>query len=328
MDKIRFSEGEVIFREGDFGKAMYEIYSGKVRIVSGYDTEDMMDLTELKRGAIFGEMAIIDIYPRSTTAIAKTDVCLIEVPDSKLSEYFNEKPERIMAIMKNLSGRIRALTKDYMEVCETINEAADDGVELMHTEGLLTKLRKFAGIYTKNEKALMRYEERKKGRPDNEVQGFVSFFKKGDIIFKEGDDSLCMYEICRGSVGIYANYGKPDQKLITKLPCEKFFGEMGMIDNEPRSATAVALEDVSLGFIYPDKLAELFNERPAKVMMILQHLTDRLRRLTLDYIRACKTSLEILKAEETGGELEPEASGWVKFFCEVGKYGRYYTITK
>jgi CRP-like cAMP-binding protein len=120
MDKIRFSEGEVIFREGDFGKAMYEIYSGKVRVVSGYDTEDMMDLTELKRGAIFGEMAIIDIYPRSTTAIAKTDVCLIEVPDSKLSEYFNEKPgyheeplRKNQSPYKGLHGGLR----DYQRSC-------------------------------------------------------------------------------------------------------------------------------------------------------------------------------------------------------------------
>ncbi len=328
MNKIRFSKDEVIFREGDIGKAMYEVCSGTVRIVSGYETEDAIDLTELEKGAIFGEMAIIDIYPRSTSAIAKTDVELIEIREEKLQDYFNAKPEKILAIMKNLSGRIRALTDDYMEVCHTITESTDDGVELMKSEGILTKLRKFAGIYTRSEKALMRYEDRKARHADEGLSGVVTFFKKGDIIFKEGDESKCMYDLRRGSVGIYVNYGTKDQKLISKLSDEGFFGEMGMIDGVPRSATAVALEDVSLEFIYPEKLAELFKVKPAKVMMILQHLTDRLRKLTIDYIRACKTALDILKAEESGDGLEPEASGWVKFFCEVGKYGRYYSISR
>ena len=44
--------------------------------------------------------------------------------------------------------------------------------------------------------------------------GNVKLLKKGEMIFKEGDLELCMYNICRGSVGIYANYGKEDEKLL------------------------------------------------------------------------------------------------------------------
>ena len=97
-----------------------------------------------------------------------------------------------------------------------------------------------------------------------------------------------------------------------------------MIDNEPRSATAVALEDTSLIPIYMDNLADLFKTNPAKVMMILQHMTERLRKLTQDYVKACKTAHAIVEAEASGEELEPEASELVKFFCEVGKFTRLY----
>ena len=70
----------------------------------------------------------------------------------------------------------------------------------------------------------------------------IQTYKKGQVIFKEGDKAECMYDIRWGSVGIYANYGTKEEKLLTKLSTEEFFGEMGLIDDQPRSATAVALE--------------------------------------------------------------------------------------
>ncbi len=319
MDKIRFNEGEVIFKEGEFGKVMYEVYSGTVEIISEFGTEDAKNLTELKKGGIFGEMAIIDISPRSTTAVAKTDVQLLEIPESKLGEYFKKNPDKILAIMKNISGRIRALTTDYAEVCEALNDAGKK-----KTEGLFSRLRKFAGIYSKNEKALKRYEERK-AKHIEPLAGILDFYKAGDIIFKEGEEGKCMYDIHTGIVGIYKGYGTPDQKLLVQLDGDAFFGEMGMLENEKRSATAVALEDTSIERIYAENLYNMFAENPAKIMLILQHLTDRLRRLTIDYIRACKTAADMVKAEEEKSELEPETKEWLSYFGSVSIYGRYYT---
>ena len=63
---------------------------------------------------------------------------------------------------------------------------------------------------------------------------------------------------------------------------------MGMIANEARSATAVAIDDSTLEIIRPDDLEELFRENPLKVDMLLQNLSGRLRRLTLDYSALCE----------------------------------------
>ena len=72
-------------------------------------------------------------------------------------------------------------------------------------------------------------------------------FNKGDIIFKEGDSGECLYQIKEGVVGIYSAYGEADQQLLTELSAGKFFGEMAVIEAYPRSATAVALENGSVG---------------------------------------------------------------------------------
>ena len=63
---------------------------------------------------------------------------------------------------------------------------------------------------------------------------------------------------------------------------------MGMVDNAPRSATAVALDDdTTVEIIHPDDFAELFEKNPYKVDMILKHLSNRLRKLTAEYYEVC-----------------------------------------
>ena len=69
-----------------------------------------------------------------------------------------------------------------------------------------------------------------------------------------------------------------------------------MIDNEPRSATAVVLDDhTTIEIIYPEDLAELMKKNPVKVDMIVMHLSNRLRRLTNDYIKVCEEIAELSK---------------------------------
>ena len=69
----------------------------------------------------------------------------------------------------------------------------------------------------------------------------VKSFKKGAVIFRQGDAGDCMYDIQFGRVGIFDHYGEPDEKKIAELFADQIFGEMGLLDHAPRSATAVAL---------------------------------------------------------------------------------------
>ncbi len=127
-------------------------------------------------------------------------------------------------------------------------------------------------------------------------------YKKGEIIFRQGEAGESMYNVMWGSVGIYLDYGTSREKKLAELGDESFFGEMGMIDHAPRSATAVALEKTQLMEITEDRLAALFREKPAKVMTIMQHLSNRLRRLTRDYKDACRTAADIGRLDGADAE--------------------------
>ena len=143
-------------------------------------------------------------------------------------------------------------------------------------------------------------------------------FKKGEVIFKQGELSDCMYDILWGEVGIYANYGTPEEKLLTTLKTEQFFGEMGMIEGRLRSATAVALEkDTLLKVITPESFNAYFQESPAKVLLIMQNMSRRIRELTRDYLEACQTVAESVEAEKTGKEKSSSLLAKLKKFSDA-----------
>ena len=126
-------------------------------------------------------------------------------------------------------------------------------------------------------------------------------FEQGAVIFNVNDPAECMYDIFSGKVGIYAGYGTPDEKLIAELKEEDYFGEMGILDETTRSATAVALTDnTTVAIISKRSYEEYFKENPARMLMLLQQMSQRLRKTTEDYLEACRTLNE---ADEKGDDL-------------------------
>ncbi len=123
MKEISCKKDQVIFRQGEIGSVMYDIVSGKIGIFSDYQTEKEKKIAELDAGQIFGEMGMIEIYPRSATAVAlEEDTVLRELGESELREYLKDKPEKLLLLMKQLSQRIRETTQAYLDVCRTVSE--------------------------------------------------------------------------------------------------------------------------------------------------------------------------------------------------------------
>ncbi len=128
----------------------------------------------------------------------------------------------------------------------------------------------------------------------------VKKYKKGQIISKEGDFELWMYDLILGRVGIYANYGTPDQVELSINDAPSFFGEVGFIESMPCYGTSVALEDCTVRIINHDNLSEYFDKRPAKVVSIMESLATRLRNIYKLFTSACNTFEEFVETEEAG----------------------------
>ena len=102
------------------------------------------------------------------------------------------------------------------------------------------------------------------------------FCKKGEVIFKEGDVSDNAYIIKTGQVEISKGEGK--QKVVLAILKDgDIFGEMGIIEDKPRSATATALDEVRMKAINHEKFNELFLKDPASLIPFFKALFERLR---------------------------------------------------
>ena len=126
MNTLVFKKGDVIFRQGDFSSVMYDIAEVKVGVFADYETEKAHQLAELKAGDFLGEMGMIEVYPRSATAVAlEDDTTLTEIGEDDLNEFFKDKPEKLLQIMKQMSARLRVVNQKYLNACRVAFENAN-----------------------------------------------------------------------------------------------------------------------------------------------------------------------------------------------------------
>ncbi len=122
----------------------------------------------------------------------------------------------------------------------------------------------------------------------------VETYQMGDVIFSQGDEGDKMYEINSGLVGIYVNYGKDNERCLVELGEGKYFGEMAMIEEMPRSATAVAFQETEVTVVSKEDFLGYIAIHTDVALSIMTQLSGRLRSLTEDYMDACKAMSEAI----------------------------------
>ncbi len=292
-----FRNGEVIIKEGDIGKSFFRLLEGKAGVYADYGKSEPFKIGVLEAGEYFGEMAIIETYPRSATVVAVGNVKVVEIPEDDLNTYFRANPDQIIELMKHLGKRVRAMTNDYNEA-QALLKKVKESEESKKNKSLFTKIKRTISIYQNNKNRVTEPSaeslREELAAVKDEGSGKIEAYKKGTIIFREGEFGKCIYILHGGKVGVYDKYGQDNEVKLTELMAVSFFGEMGMLDDEPRSATVVSESDETYAeLVYAEDLETMFRLCPVKVDMILRHLSFRLRSLTQELLFTCKEITEI-----------------------------------
>ena len=114
-----FEPGEVIFKTGDLGDAMYILLEGEVLI----KVDDHV-IDHLKDGAVFGEMALIDAQTRSASAYAHTPCKLMKIDEDRFIELASQLPKFALAVMRIMSTRTRRLMREEISRQRLVEEIA------------------------------------------------------------------------------------------------------------------------------------------------------------------------------------------------------------
>ena len=98
--------GDVLFREGEVGDFAFQIVSGKIEICK-FNGDEYVTLTILEKGALFGEMALIDKQPRSAMARATEESVVREIDQPALLGYLKNSPQTAFNMMQQLASYAR-----------------------------------------------------------------------------------------------------------------------------------------------------------------------------------------------------------------------------
>jgi CRP-like cAMP-binding protein len=119
LEPVSFARGQVVFVEGEPGDALYIITSGKVKI--GRKSADGREslLTLMGPSDMFGELAIFDPGPRTSTVTAITDVRAVVMDRTVLRRWIADRPEIAEQLLRVLARRLRRTNDNLSDLIFT-----------------------------------------------------------------------------------------------------------------------------------------------------------------------------------------------------------------
>ena len=242
-----FVEHELAAKGGLFSKAaankMFFLVSGEVALTAGGRTLDT-----IHGGEIFGEMAVITGGARSATATARSDCSGYSLDAVQFQSAIQRLPEFALMLMSVMFDRLRLLAarlaaRKSAAVAGERAVAVFDAATLAHLQAQL------------EDAATLRYQPQK-------------------AIMREGEAGAYMYILLEGSVAISIN-----GNVVETVRVGGTFGEMALVDQSPRTASATATDDCALLAINRAALLALVKAQPAFALALLKSVAERLRNM-------------------------------------------------
>ncbi len=180
-----FKAGTEIFKEGDFGRELFIIIKGEVEIFRFIDEKKKV-LAILKDGDIFGELAVIDKFPRSANAIATKDTVVLAINSSAFETVILSNQDFAKKIIKLLSARLRRTNDIVVTVYQKDREEKIiSALNAFYNMELISKNIKVKDKIDKNK--FLNYAENIKGLARNIVENCLYELKKQRRIDIEGN---------------------------------------------------------------------------------------------------------------------------------------------
>ena len=237
--RVTFNDGSHVLKEGDDSRDIYFVDTGNIEIRR--DTPyGMYTLANLTSGDVFGEAAFIDENARSGDAVSRSESVLFPVSIPSLTPLLNEDQKFTLALYwalwKSLSQKLRktnqALAHFFSKTGanESRREIQKSSSGDDHHVGVGAKRELF-----REQKGLSPLEINFLATLSKEMK-----FGPNEDIFQEGEEGDHLYVVLDGQVMICKEIVGAGEEALAFLERGDYFGEMALIDRQPRSADAKA----------------------------------------------------------------------------------------
>lgn len=127
-------------------------------------------------------------------------------------------------------------------------------------------------------------------------------YKESEMIVREGQPSAGMYVIMRGGVKVTKRSPEGIEVRLTTMDEGDFFGDMGLLDNAPRTATITATSPSQMIGLFRPELLQLIEQDPklaSKILFKLAHVVAVRLRVTNEKLERLAEEVEYLRAKAT-----------------------------
>ena len=118
-EPVEVSAGEHFFREGDETQIMYVLQTGQVEIYKTWQSSSKV-LRRMKAGDCFGEMALIDLFPRSASALAVESSKALKITPPILHEIYQQDLEQFAMLQMNMGRELSRRLRRVDELLFTV----------------------------------------------------------------------------------------------------------------------------------------------------------------------------------------------------------------
>jgi len=110
-----YPQGAMIFKEGDNGDGIYIVKDGEVEISATVSQNVSRVFAKLGPGEMFGEMAVIELKPRSATATAAKKTEAYFIPRDEMLRMLERSPTLALELLRDISQRLRDFNRRYID---------------------------------------------------------------------------------------------------------------------------------------------------------------------------------------------------------------------
>ena len=234
------AEGEAFFAENEKSDCMYLLLDGEVRLFRGVRVLDIV-----RSGEIFGEMAVITGQPRTAWAVAREPCKALTLDPLQFLEAICTTPEFALMLMRIMFNRLR-LTSEFLKKTGRLRNAGKTHEKVFSN-------------------ALVRQLAIAMGAQESETIPATT------TIMREGENDSSMYVVLSGEISVSIQ-----GTFVERIGVGGILGEIALVNNAPRAASAIALTEVQLLPISRDAFMSLVKSNPAFAISLLKAIAIRL----------------------------------------------------
>ncbi len=239
-DFHRADSGDVILREGDEGRSIFVLATGRAKVVKGHGTQAAVELAELSEGEFFGEMALLNGAPRVASVVANEECELLEIRETVLTELAQRHPEVAQSLKRFYRQRL-----------------------LANVMAISPLFRAFDG---ENQRALI---ERFKLR----------VVPEDNVLIREGEKPTGLFVVVHGiALVTKKDVAKGRVTPVAVLKEGDVFGEMSLLTKKAATATVITKRRSLVLHLAKAAFDELIFTHPA-VLELVSQLTDERTRV-------------------------------------------------